>query len=175
MSKKRLFLSAVIAVCACTIVYAIVRPREFLQDLGPADPEQAQSQDARRAEIRNFSMPHVSEAGVTEWIAKGERAVQTSANTYDVTKIVIEMFAGVNPDTGEQRVVRLTGDTGAINHSSRQAAGSLGSPPPFMPPCPFKASWKPARRQSSVSCRKPHRTAAYPASRKRPAACFSSG
>ena len=121
MSKKRLFLSAVIAVCACTIVYAIVRPREFLQDIGAAEPELAQPQEARRAEIRNFSMPHVSEAGVTEWIAKGERAVQTSANTYDVTKIVIEMFAGVNPETGEQRIVRLTGDTGAINHSSKQA------------------------------------------------------
>ena len=120
MTKKRLFLYTVIVGCIATLVFALSRPENQAApgQNGAAKGPQRQSD---RKEIHNFRMPSVSPSGLTEWVATGERALQVGLHTYDIFKLSIELFPGVNVETGEQQVVRLTGDTGSIDQLSKRA------------------------------------------------------
>ena len=119
MSKKRLILCGIILVCVAMFVYAATCPRAYLQERQSASPDAPSSPSQQ--EVQGFRMPGVSKTGVLEWLATGKRAILESANSYRVFDLGIDIYAGIDPATGEQQILRITSNTGTIDQTTRHA------------------------------------------------------
>lgn len=115
MTKKRAFLLTVIAACMLMLGYAATRERDAAPKQNSSKPQ------GFRQEVEGFRLLGFSNAGVPEWAATGDRAVLQKSNLYRVFKLKLDVFAGVDPATGEQQALRLSSDTGNINQSTKEA------------------------------------------------------
>lgn len=115
MSRKRLFLFAVVVACAAVLVYAVAQPRSR------SGPREGWEHKEFGQEAQGVSLKGFSDSGDLEWVARGERAVMKKTNLYQFFKLSLEIPAGLNPSTGQPRVLRLTSETGDIHQSKRRA------------------------------------------------------
>ncbi len=117
MTTKRLFLYAILLGCLGLLMYGVFAPRQKEKDSDPSDRPASPAQP----ELHNFRMPSVSSSGVTQWIASGARAIHVKGNMFKVYDFALEMFTGVNADTGDQQVLRVASKTADINRRTKAA------------------------------------------------------
>jgi len=119
MSRKHIILVGIVVACMGVLAYAVVRPSDYESPSpstgGDQEPEQL------KQEVQGFSFLGQSDDGVTEWVAKGVRGILESPHEYRVFQLTLEVYAGFDPATGEQQVLRLKSDTGRVNRRSKEA------------------------------------------------------